>query len=123
MKRALVLYGLLLWGTDVRSQVLFPQSGQRMTVKATIVGWGEEPPGSGILWFLRRVRIAEYGVVARDIWSTWGTADSLPPVGADCQVTYHFGSVSQANTVEPIDRWHDQAILDDFICAAKGSSS
>ncbi len=88
-----------------------------MTVRAAVLAWGKAPPGadgSDFVPFSRRFVIAEYGVVTRDVWALW-YRDAIPPVGAECLITYHMGRV-ETQTVEPVDRWRDHAVLDGFRC-------
>ena len=67
--------------------------------------------------FYRRIAVAEYGVVPRDIWVVWlGGKDNLPPVGAQCHITYRFAGLP-GSTIEAVDRLHDQAVLDGFDCS------
>ncbi|WP_443751089.1 hypothetical protein [Asticcacaulis solisilvae] len=114
MKRAFVFCSLLMAPAPAWARVDLP-AGQEVTVKATVVAWGKQPPYSGDWAFYRRVVVAEYGVARRDLWALWLSDDSLPPVGAECRITYHLGRL-RGDTVEPVNPWRDQALLDRFDC-------
>ena len=80
-----------------------------------VLFYGAKPPYSGYFHTWRKVVVLENGSLQRDLWITWLADDSVPPIGATCEITFHIGLI-EGVTVEPLDKSQSHALLDSFDC-------